>query len=100
MARFDCENTLYKFRGKVTRKFGVPMGGFMSPGLAVITLSMVETTMEPGPDHIGGRVRYMDDVLGLYTVCTGSEEEQVNKYFERVVLSYPPPTGVEFGGKV
>ena len=38
MTRFDCEGTLYKFRGKVNcRKFGVPMGGFMSPGLAVIT---------------------------------------------------------------
>ena len=33
MARFDCQHTLYKFRGKVNRrKFGVPMGGFMSPG--------------------------------------------------------------------
>ena len=38
MARFDCENTLYAFRGKVDRrKFGVPTGGFMSPGLAAIT---------------------------------------------------------------
>ena len=36
MASLDCENTVYKFRGKVNRrKFGVPMGGFMSPGLAV-----------------------------------------------------------------
>ena len=62
MARFDREDTLYK----VNRcKFGVPMGGFMSPGLAVITLSMVETKMEPGPDLIGGMVHYMDDVLGL-----------------------------------
>ena len=44
MARFDCEDTLYKFCGRANRrKFGVPMGGFMSPGLAVITLSMVET---------------------------------------------------------
>ena len=59
MARFDCENTVYKFRGKVNRrKFGVPMGGFMSPGLAVIALSMVETKMEPGPDLTGGMVRY------------------------------------------
>ena len=38
MARFNCEDTLYKFCGKVNRhKFGVPMGDFMSPGLAVIT---------------------------------------------------------------
>ena len=29
--------------------------------------------------------------LGLYAVSTGTEEEQVNKYFERVALSYPPP---------
>ena len=95
MARFDCENTLYKFRGKVNRrKFGVPMGGFMSPGLAVITLSMVETKMEPGPELVGGMFRYMDDVLGLYAVCTGTEEEQVNKYFERVAVSYPPPPRV------
>ena len=43
MARFDCEITVYTFRGRVNRrKFGVPMGGFMSPGLAVIALSMVE----------------------------------------------------------
>ena len=40
MAIFDCEDTLYKFRGKVhRRKFGVPMGGYnvMSSALAVIT---------------------------------------------------------------
>ena len=38
-------------------------------------------------------VRYMYDhydVLGLYAVCTGTEEEQVNKYLERVALGYPP----------
>ena len=40
---------------------------------------------------VGGMVRYMDDVLGLYAVNTGTEEEQVNKYFERVAVSYPPP---------
>ena len=102
MARFGCKNTLYKFCGRVNRhKFGVLMGGFMSPGLAVITLSMVETKMEPGPDLIGGMVCYMDDVLGLYAVCTGTEEAQVEKYFERVAVSYPPhPTGVECGGEV
>ena len=95
MTRFDCENTVYKFRGRVNRrKFGVPMGGFMSPGLgrlAVIALSMVEANMEPGPDLTGGMVRYMDDVFGLYAVHTNSEEEQVNTYFERVTTSYPPP---------
>ena len=39
MAMFDCEDTLYKFRGKVNRRrFGVPMGGYnvMLPALAVI----------------------------------------------------------------
>ena len=51
MAKFDCENTVYKLRGRVNRrKFGVPMGGCMPPGLAVIALSMVDANMEPGPD--------------------------------------------------
>ena len=57
----------------------------------LIALSMVETKMEPGPDLIDGMVRYMDVVLGLCAVCTGTEEEQVNEYSERVALSYPPP---------
>ena len=75
IARFDCENTVYKFSGKVNRrKFGVPMGGFMSPVLAVIALSMVETKIEPGPDLTGGMVCYMADVhaivFGLYAVYT------------------------------
>ena len=35
-------------------------------------------------------VRYMDDVFGLYAVHTNSEEEQVNEYFDRVAMSYPP----------
>ena len=59
MARFDCESTVYKFRGKVImnrRKLGVPMGGFMSPGLAVIALLVVETKIEPGLDLTGGGV--------------------------------------------
>ena len=51
----------------------------------------VETKMESGPDLTGGMVRYMDDVLGLYAVHTGSEEEQVNTHFERVETSNPPP---------
>ena len=83
---------MYKLRGKVNRrKFGVPMGGFMSQMLSVIAVSMVETKVEPGPDLTGGMVRYMDDVFGLYAVHTSSEEEQVNKYSERVATSYPPP---------
>ena len=91
MARFDGDNTLYRCRERVNRrKFGVPMGGFMSPGLAVIALSMVEANMEPGPDLTGGMVCYMHDVFGLYAVHTNSEEEQVNKYFARVATSYPP----------
>ena len=63
----------------------------MSPGLAVIAISMVEAKTEPGPDLTEGMVRYMDDVLGFYAVHTNSEEEQVNRYFERVATSYPPP---------
>ena len=52
---------------------------------------MVETKMEPGPDLAGGVLRYMNVVFGLCAVHTSSEEEQVNKYFDKVVMSYPPP---------
>ena len=41
----------------------------------------------------------MDDVLGLYAVHTGSEEEQVNGYFERVAPSYPPPLVLDVEAK-
>ena len=48
--------------------------------------------MEPGPDLIGGVVRYMDAVFGLYAVHTDSAEEleHVNGYFARVVIRHPP----------
>ena len=47
MCRFDCENTLYKFWGQINhRKFGVPMGGYMPPGLDILCCAMVELDME------------------------------------------------------
>ena len=77
MARFDCEKPVYKCRGRVNRrKFGVPMRGFMSSGLVVIALSMVDANMEPGPDLTGGLVRYIDDVFGMCAVHTNSEDKQ------------------------
>ena len=65
LIEFDCRHTYYKFRGKVNRrKFGLPMGGFMSPFLAILMCSMAELAMGPGPeDMIGGCFRYMDDVF-------------------------------------
>jgi len=65
LIEFDCRHTYYKFRGKVNqRKFGLPMGGFMSSFLAILLCSMAELTMGPGPeDVIGGCFRYMDDVF-------------------------------------
>ena len=58
MCRFDCANTLYKFCGQVNRcKFGVPMGGCMSPGLAILCCAMVELEMEPGPEGQIGTAR-------------------------------------------
>ena len=61
MCRFDCAHTLYKFCGQVNRrKFGVPMGGFMSPGLAILCCAMVEMEMEQGPEGLW---------LDLWTMC-------------------------------
>ena len=56
LIEFDCRHTYYKFCGKVNRrKFGLPMGGFMSPFLAILMCSMAELAMGPGPeDMIGG----------------------------------------------
>ena len=67
---------------------------------------MVETKIKPGPDLTGGVVSYMDDVFGLYAVHTDSEEEPVNRYFDKVATQFvltrwlPSPTSVEYGGKV
>ena len=92
MCRFDCANTLYKFCGKVNRrKFGVPMGGFMSPALAILCCGMIEFEMEHLGGLVGFVVRYMDDVFGTYAVGTDAEAEQVSKYFGKVAVSYPPP---------
>ena len=51
MCKFDCAHTLYKFCGQVNcRMFGVPMGGFTSPGLVVLYCAMVELEMGFGPE--------------------------------------------------
>ena len=75
--------TLYKFCGQVTRrKFGVPMGGFVSPGLAILCCAMVELEMGLGPEGlIGTVVRFMDDVCGIYAVGNGAEEQLVKEYY-------------------
>ena len=40
MAPFDCEDTLYKFRGKADRhKLGVLMGGYNAMSLALAVIS-------------------------------------------------------------
>ena len=93
MCRFDCAHTLYKFCGQVNRrKFGVPMGGFMSPGLAILCCAMVEMEMEQGPEGlIGTVVRFMDDVFGVYAVGNDAEEQLVREYYGGIAVGYPPP---------
>ena len=84
-------NTLYKFCGKVNRrKFGVPMGGFMSPALAILCCGMIEFGMEHLGGLVGFAVRYMDGEFGIYAVSDDAEEKQVSEYFRKVVVSYPP----------
>ena len=67
MCRFDCGNTLYKFCGQINRrKFSVPIGGYVSPGLAILCCAMVELDMESGPEGlIGTVVRFTGDVFGI-----------------------------------
>ena len=98
MCRFDCANTLYKFCGKVNRRrFGVPMGGFMSPALAILCCVMIEFEMEHLGGLVGVVVRYICDVFGAYAVGDDAEEKQVSEYFGKVAVSYPPPTGAQCG---
>jgi hypothetical protein len=94
MCIYDCNHTYYRFRGKVNRrKFGVPMGGFMSPSMAIIMCAMVEILfMDGAPDDlVGGVMRYMDDVLGIVAVSTAAEEAAARAWFKRIATGYPKP---------
>ena len=83
MCRFDCESTLYKFCGQIIHcKFGVPMGGYMSPGLGILCCAMVELDMDHGPEGlIGTVIRCMDDGFGIYAVGSSAEEQLVMEHY-------------------
>ena len=94
MCAYDCYHCYYYFRGKVNRrKFGVPMGGFESPAMAIIMCAMVEILrLGEAPDGmVGGMMRYMDDVLGIVAVSTAAEETAARSWFEKVASGYPKP---------
>ena len=63
----------------------------MFPHMAVLTLAMFELAMEEPSGLIGGIVRYMDDVFGIYAVQTDDEEKMVRDWFKTVGSGYPPP---------
>ena len=93
LCKYDCFNTMYVFEGRVNRrKFGVPMGGYMSPAMAILALAMAELVMTDRPDElIGGNMRYMDDVLSVYAISTLSDAFTVFKWFTTIEQGYPPP---------
>ena len=94
MCAYDCFHCYYYFRGQVNRrKFGVPMGGFMSPAMAIIMCAMVEIQLlAAAPDEmVGGAMRYMDDVLGMIAVSNAAEETAARAWFEKVAGGYPKP---------
>ena len=70
--RFGCAHTLREFCGQVNRrKFGVPRGGVMSSGLAILCCAMVELEIGLGPEGLVGTVvRFMDDAFGIYAART------------------------------
>ena len=82
MCRFDCPHTLYKFCGQVKRrKFGVPMGGRMSPGLVILCCAMVELEMGLRSEGlIGTVIRFVDAVFGIHAVANSAEEQLVRDY--------------------
>jgi hypothetical protein len=94
LCSYDCFHTYYVFRGSVNRrKFGVPMGGFMSPAMAIIMCAMVEILMlaDAPEGMVGGMMRYMDDVLGIVAVSSAAEEAAVRAWFAKVASGYPKP---------
>ena len=63
MCRFDSANTLYKFFGKVNhRRFGVPMGGFISPASDILCCGMIVYGME----HV---VSWLDLWFDAWMMC-------------------------------
>ena len=95
MVEYDCYHTYYCSGGGVNRrKFGVPMGGLMSPFLAILTCSIMAEfdAMSCFPaDMIGGCMRYMDDVLGVMAVSNDYEKARARWWFHKVQQCYPPP---------
>lgn len=97
LCTLDCNNTLYSLGGSVNRrKFGVPMGGYMSPQLARLYCSTTELEMTRPPgleEMVGFEARYMDDVFAVYAVRVDQpeDEETVREWFEIIRVSYPDP---------
>lgn len=97
LCALDCGNTLYSLEGRVNRrKFGVPMGGFMSPQLARLYCSTTELGMQRPPglsDMVGFVTRYMDDIFAVYAVRTDQPEDEqlVRQWYRTIETSYPDP---------
>jgi len=71
----------------------MPMGGYMSPFLAILLCCLVEMDfMESFPEGmIGGCLRYMDDVLGVMAINSAEDEAQARAWFDKVRGGYPKP---------
>ena len=63
----------------------------MSPHMAVLACAITELAMDEPEGLVGGVLRYMDDVFGIYAVQTDEEECAVRGWFQKVENGYPPP---------
>ena len=97
LCSLDCGQTLYSLEGKVNRRrFGVPMGGFMSPQLARLYCATTELGMVRPPglsSLVGFENRYMDDIFAVYAVRLDHPEDEqvVRQWFKVIETSYPDP---------
>ena len=97
LCTLDCGQTLYSLEGGVNRRrFGVPMGGFMSPQLARLYCATTELGMvRPSglSNLVGFETRYMDDIFAVYAVRHDHPEDEqvVRQWFKVIETSYPDP---------
>jgi hypothetical protein len=94
MVEYDCKHCYYQFdKGVNLRKFGVPMGGMMSPGVAQLMCALctlLASSKRPA-GLIGGVSQYMDDVLSVLAVSTSDEEQRASEWRTVIENCYDEP---------
>ena len=97
VSEFDNNNMFCRIKGCIARqRHGCPMGGYVSPGKAMVTLSQPEGALlqRVNAQHLVVICcRYMDDVALMVAFEDGCvlSEEAATELCDHVRQMYPPP---------